>query len=238
MKGTRRLWRAARAMPSVGGFAVFLDDRPLRLPGGGRLTTATLSLGEAIAREWESRPLGETIAPEDIPLTRLAATAQERIAPDPGPTAASVAAYGRTDLLCYRAAAPEALVRRQDAAWQPWLEWAARELDAPLKVTKGVMPLAQDPAALASLGRAVAAASVPHLAALGVAVPTLGSLVLGLALVRGRLTPAEAAAAAFLDESFQAELWGADKEAAERREAAGAEIALAARFVALAEERA
>jgi len=236
MKGTRRLWREARAVPEAGGFSVHLDGRPVRLPGGGTLATPTRKLAEAIAREWESRPMGEAIRPENLPLTRLAATAQERIAPAKGPTVAAVAAYGKTDLLCYRAAAPEALVQRQEAAWQPWLEWAARELEAPLKVARGVMPVEQDPAALEALHRAVAAASVPCLAALGLAVPALGSLVLGLALVRGRLGPAEAAKAALLDESFQAETWGEDREAAERRDAVGAEIALAARFVALAGE--
>jgi chaperone required for assembly of F1-ATPase len=236
MKGTRRLWREARAVPGLGGFSVQLDGRPVRLPGGATLAIATRNLAEAIAREWESRPTGELIRPEDIPLTRLAATGQERIAPEKGPTVASVAAYGKTDLLCYRAAEPEALVQRQEAAWQPWLEWAADELEARLKVARGVMPLRQDEAALAALHRAVASAGPAALAALGLAVPALGSLVLGLALIRGRLGPAEAALCAFLDERFQAEIWGEDREAAERRDAVGAEIALAQRFVALAEE--
>jgi chaperone required for assembly of F1-ATPase len=215
---------------------VHLDGRPVRLPGGGTLAIATRGLAEAMAREWESRPTGELIRAEDIPLTRLAATAQVRMVPEKGPTVAAVAAYGKTDLLCYRAAAPEALVQLQEAAWQPWLEWAARELEARLLVARGVMPLKQDEAALEALHRAVAAAGPAALASLGLAVPALGSLVLGLALVRGRLGPAEAAACAFLDERFQAEMWGEDREAAERREAVGAEIALAQRFVALAEE--
>jgi chaperone required for assembly of F1-ATPase len=240
MKGTRRLWEEARAAPAPdaarsGGFAVFLDDQPLRAPGGAALVLSTRPLAEEIAREWLSRPQGESIRAEEIPLTRLAATAQERIAPAPGPTAAALAAFGANDLLCYRAAEPEALVRRQEAAWQPWLDWAAAELGARLKLTTGVMPLAQDRAALAALRRAVDAAPVPALAALGLAVPALGSLVLGLALIRGRLTAAEAARASLVDEIFQAELWGEEPEAAARRAAIAAEIALAARFSVLAE---
>ena len=234
MKGTRRLWNEARAAPAEGGFTILLDSRPLRVPGGGSLLLATRPLAEAVAREWESRPKGEMIRAEDIPLTRLAATAQERIAPAPEATLASIASYGGNDLLCYRAAEPEALVRRQEAAWQPWLDWAAKELGARLKITTGVMPLAQDPAALAALRAALAAASIPELAFLGVAVPALGSLVLGLAMIRGRLAPEEAAAASLLDETFQAELWGEEEEAVARRAAISAEIALAARFAALA----
>ncbi len=240
MKGAQRIWDEARAAPAPGGagpggFAIFLDAKPLRVPGGGPLILPTRPLAEAIAREWGSRPKGERIGADDLLLTRLAATAQERIAPAPGPTIAAIAAYGGSDLLCYRAAEPEALVRRQDAMWQPWLDWAARELGAPLRITTGVMPLAQDPSALAALGSAVAAASVPALAALGLVVPALGSLVLGLALIRGRIGAAEAANASLLDEMFQAELWGEDPLAAERRDAIRVEIAIATRYVALAE---
>jgi len=240
MNGTRRLWEEARAAPATnaadsGGFSVFLDGRPLRAPGGAALVLPTRALAEDIAREWQSRPRGASIPADHLLLTRLAATAQERIAPAPEPTIAAIAAYGATDLLCYRAAEPEALARRQEAAWQPWLDWAASELGARLKLTTGVMPLAQDPAALAALRAAVAAAPVPALAALGLAVPALGSLVLGLAVIRGRLTPAEAARASLVDELFQAEFWGEEPQAAARRAAIGAEIALAARFAALAE---
>ena len=71
------------------------------------------------------------------------------------------------------------------------------------------------------------------LAALGIAVPALGSLVLGLALAEGRLDGAAAHALGALDELFQAEQWGEDAEAAARRAAIAADIALAARFIAL-----
>ena len=45
-----------------------------------------------------------------------------------------VAAYGGTDLLCYRAEAPEELVRRQAEAWDPLLDWAADRYGARLAV--------------------------------------------------------------------------------------------------------
>ena len=144
----------------------------------------------------------------DVPLTRLAGTAQERIVPDPGPVVREIARYGETDLLCYRAEEPEALVQRQQAQWQPWLDWAAQEYAARLRVTAGVMPVAQDAQAVAALAAVVAAQPAPALAALGVAVPALGSLVLGLALAACRLDAAAVFALATLDEAFQAERWG------------------------------
>ena len=234
MKGARRNWSEARVVPQTSGFAVHLDSSPLRLPSAQVLVLARQDLAEAIAAEWMSQSEGEPIGRDDIPLTRLAGTAQERIAPDPRPTRAALAAYGRSDLLCYRAAEPEALIRREEALWQPWLDWAAEELGAPLRVTRGVMPVRQEPESLAALDRALERTDVPALAALGVAVPALGSLVLGLALAAERLSAATALAAAFADEIFQARVWGEDQVAVARRGAIGAEVLLAERYLALA----
>jgi chaperone required for assembly of F1-ATPase len=170
----------------------------------------------------------------DTPLTRLAGTAQDRIAPDPAPVIDAIARYGQSDLLCYRADTPPALVQRQTEHWQPWLDWAALHHDAHLKVTSGVMYVRQDPQAIAALRAAVARNDAPVLAALGVAVPALGSVVLGLALADGRLTAEEAHRIAALDELFQAEFWGEDADAAARRAQVAADIAVAARFMELA----
>jgi chaperone required for assembly of F1-ATPase len=156
-----------------------------------------------------------------------------RIAPDPGPTAAAIAVYGESDLLCYRAAAPAALAQRQDVAWTPWLDWARQELGAALTTTEGITHVPQHPAALAALRRAVDAQGAWRLAGLGIIVPALGSLVLGLAVAHGRLDPSSAHELSLLDETFQAELWGEDDLAASRRTHIEAELLDAARFMAL-----
>jgi len=169
-----------------------------------------------------------------VPLTRLAGTAQERIAPDPDAVADALAKYGESDLLCYRAERPEELVRRQDRAWQPWLDWAARHYGARLVPTTGIMHQPQDPAALAALRRALGEQDALTLAALGVAVPALGSLVLGLALAVGALDSGMAHALATLDETYQADQWGEDADAARRRERVGEDVAVAGRLMRLA----
>ena len=55
----------------------------------------------------------------DTPLTRLAGTAAERIAPDPAPTVDAIARYGEFDLLCYRAETPPALVHGSSSDGRP-----------------------------------------------------------------------------------------------------------------------
>jgi chaperone required for assembly of F1-ATPase len=231
----RRFWQTATATPCNSGWQVRLDGRPVRLPGGAPLLVASRALAVAIAAEWQlaGDAAGGTMSYDDVQLTRLAGTAQERIAPDPVPVMEELARYGQTDLLCYRASHPDALVRRQETSWQPWLDWAEQTLGARLRITEGVMPVAQDSVALAVLAEAVAAYDPLALAALGVAVPALGSLVLGLALAAGRLDAATAHGLSSLDEIFQEELWGRDPATAERRRIQGGEIALAGRFLEL-----
>jgi chaperone required for assembly of F1-ATPase len=175
---------------------------------------------------------------EDTPLTRVAGTAQERIFPDPDPTIDAIARYGETDLLCYRAGSPEGLVERQAELWQPWLDWAARTHDAPLRVTTGVGYIRQHHDSIAALKRQVLACDIYTLAGLGIAVPALGSLVLGLAMAQGELDAAAAADLGLLDELFQAEQWGEDAEAAKRRTSVRADIDLAGRFMTLSREAA
>ncbi|MFN8982697.1 MAG: ATP12 family protein [Alphaproteobacteria bacterium] len=231
----KRFWEAALAVPRhEGGYGVVLDGSPLRLPGGSILATDSGPLAEAIAEEWHKAGGGKggEMRQEDVPLTRLLGAAQERIAPDPKPMVEGLARYGETDLLCYRAE-DHRLAARQEAAWQPMMEWAALALDAPLGITRGLMPVPQAPASLAALEAAIARHDAAGLAALGVAVPALGSLVLGLALSLGRLDAGEAHRLAIVDELFQEEFWGSDDEAAARRADRLNEVKLAARFMAL-----
>jgi chaperone required for assembly of F1-ATPase len=233
----KRFWDQAAAVPTEdGSFRIELDGRPMRLPGGPVLAVPGARLAAAIAAEWQAAggARGGDMGFGDTPLTQLAGTAQERIAPDPAATVHAIACYAESDLLCYRAERPAELVARQARAWQPWLDWAARSHDAVLKVTTGIIHTPQDADALAALRASVARRSALELAGLGLAVPALGSLVLGLALAEGALDAAEAAETAALDELFQAEQWGEDAQAAARRAQVAEEIALAARFMALA----
>lgn len=231
----KRFWDRAEPVPREGGWGVALDGRPLRLPSGAALLLPGRRLAEAVAEEWQAAggAKGVEVALGALRLTRVIATAIDRIAPAPEATVEALANYGSTDLLCYRAEFPPELAARQAERWQPLLDWAALALDAPLAVTVGVVPVEQPPAALAALRAALARRTPVGLAALGVAVPALGSLVLGLALAEGRIGPDEAHALATLDEAFQAEAWGEDAEAAARLAGIAEDVRLAARILAL-----
>ncbi len=136
----KRFWDTASIEPADAGYAILLDGKAMHLPGGAVLRVDGEPLARAIAEEWQMAGGGKggDMSFADTPLTRLAGTAQQRIAPDPAPTIDAIASYAESDMLCYRAETPEKLVARQMRAWQPWLDWAALTYDAPLRVGSGI----------------------------------------------------------------------------------------------------
>jgi chaperone required for assembly of F1-ATPase len=190
-------------------------------------------LAEAIAEEWRAQ--GETVNPETMPMMRLAATAIDRVAPQREAVIDTVAAYGGSDLLCYRAEEPADLVERQKALWQPLLDWAALRFDAPLRVASGIMPVEQPADSCSALRRAVEGQGLLYLTALADLVHVSGSLVVALALIERHITVEAAIQVVFLDELYQAERWGEDDEAAERRAIIVQDLAAIMRFLTLVE---
>jgi chaperone required for assembly of F1-ATPase len=223
----KRVYEKAAVADVEGGWAITLDGRPLRPP----LVLPTRALAAAVAGEWNAQ--GEAMEPATMPLTRLASTARDRVEGNREAVIDEISAYGASDLLCYRAEHPQALVRRQAETWQPLLDWAARRYDAPLVVTGGVLPVTQNPQSLAALRAAVAAYDAFALAGLHAATTASGSLILALALATGQLDAAAVAAASQLDESYQAEKWGQDAEAEERLASLRAQLSDAEKFLGL-----
>ena len=227
----KRLYERASWRQGDGGFAIVLDEKAVATPAGVAVLLPEEPLARAIAGEWAAQT-GD-IATASMPLTRLAYAAIDHVAPCLAEVAAGVARFAETDLVCYRAAGPEALCERQDHAWQPLVDWARERFDAPLVVTTGVTPVAQETATLEALGKYVAGLDAFALTGLQGVVAVAGSLVIGLAVAEGRLTAAEAWAASRIDEDFQAGRWGEVEEAAEYRDRHHADLLAAAEFLAL-----
>ncbi len=232
----RRVWTKVRTVADGDGFVIMLDARPLRLPGGARLRVGARALADAVAEEWDGAgkdaPDG-MIASDTLPMTRLAATLQERVFPNRVAVIASLLGYVHGELLCYRATHPAELRARQQAEWQPWLDWCALRHGIHLRTTDGVMPVSQPEDASRAMAGVLASQGDAVLAGLGVLVPVLGSLVLALALAEGALSGPDAIRLALLDELDQLSRWGADCEAEARHGMLGREVEDTARFIAL-----
>lgn len=211
----KRFWTDAGAdeAPGEAGFRVLLDGRPVRTPAKALLAVPTRDMALAIAAEWDAQE--EKIDPTTMPMTRAANAAIDKVAVQHAEVADMLAAYGDSDLLCYRADGPEALVARQATAWDPALDWAATELGARLEVFAGVIHAPQPPEALARLSARVHGFSPFQLAAFHDLVSLSGSLVLGFAAAADWREAEAIWTMSRIDEDWQEEQWGHDEEAAE-----------------------
>lgn len=228
----KRFYKEASAAPrEEGGFAVLLDGRTVKTPARAPLVVPSRALAGAMADEWAAQ--GEFVDPRTMWLTRLANTAIDRVSPRREAVIDEIAAFAGADLLCYRADHPDGLAQRQAEHWEPLLAWAEQAFGARLRVTAGIVHVAQDEAALAALRRAIADLDAFELSALHNAVTLTGSAILGLALVHGRLDPDRAFEAAHVDEAWQAGMCGEDEEEAARLALRRAELADTARFLDL-----
>ena len=227
----RRFWTAADIRAAADGWEVVLDGTPLRTPGKLPLVLPTEELAREVAAEWNAQT--DLIAPATMPLTRAVNSAVERVTPQHGAVAAMLAEYGGSDLLCYRASAPQALVARQAEAWDPLLDWAAQDSGARLTTTQDIAHVAQPPQALDTMRQRVEALDPFALTALHDLVTLPGSLVLGLAVLAGRIDASEAHRLSRIDEAFQAEQWGSDDEAEAAAEARHAAMRMAERLFLL-----
>lgn len=227
----KRFYKAATVADAKNGFQVQLDGRPLKTRGGAEFLIPTRALAEAVATEWDEA--GETIDPRAMPLTRLAFTAIDSVHPNREIVVDEMVAFASSDLLSYRAEAPEELAVRQAHAWDPLLDWSAKYHGARLQTTAGISHVAQSQETLSALRNAVGKHDDFALAALHTATSLTGSLIIALAMRERRVDATEAFRLATVDETFQAEKWGRDEEAQSRLTNHASELAAAERFLRL-----
>jgi chaperone required for assembly of F1-ATPase len=233
----KRFYKETAVDQGDGGHRILLDGRPMRTPAKAVLVVPTRALAEAIAAEWGAVPDKADINVSHLPLTRLAATGLDRVTSQRARVIEDTAKYAGSDMLCYRASEPETLVKRQQAIWQPLLDWADERYGARLVIVEGLAFVEQPADAVARLGDAVATHSDLGLSALYNLTHISGSLIVALAVAEGHLAAADAFAAAQLDELYQIERWGEDPIATKRHEGIRHDIEAGARFLALLEQQ-
>ncbi|MGJ8545791.1 MAG: ATP12 family chaperone protein [Sulfitobacter sp.] len=228
----KRFWKASEVIEAPGGFTVALDGRPIKTPAKAPLVMPTRAMAEAVAGEWDAQE--GIIDPGSMPCTRTANAAIDKVAVQHAEVADMLAAYGDSDLLCYRADHPEELVERQSAQWDPWLSWAQEALNVQLLPRVGVVHVPQEPEALAAMSRLVHGYDKFQLAAFHDLVSLSGSLVIGFAAAQGARDIEALWDISRLDENWQIEQWGADDEASAMAEVKKAAFVHAKRMFDLA----
>jgi len=230
----KRFYKKAAAEPAAdkdGLYQVVLDSRPIKSPAKADLFLPGKALAEAVAEEWEAQ--AEKIEPAAMPLMTYVSTAVDRVEPQREAVAAEVATFAASDLLCYRADRQPDLVKKQESAWTPMLQWAESRFGGPFAVTSGIMPVAQPNTTLMLVAREVGRLDSFQLTALHTMTTAMGSLILGFSVYDDFKTPDEAFALSLMDEDHQADLWGRDEEAEARRNRLREEVRSAKRFISL-----
>ncbi|MEQ9447849.1 MAG: ATP12 family protein [Rhodospirillaceae bacterium] len=228
----KRVYKTVSVSEDGDVFGVLLDGKPVRTPLRKTLGARTRALAEALAQEWDAQD--PVIDREAMPLTRLVSTALDRVGPEREEVIAALMSYVDAELLCYRAEHPADLKTRQQRTWDPVLEWLRAAHGADLACVEGIMPASQSPDSVAALQAALTKLDDERLTAFQACAAATKSLALAFALVDGPLTAEQVAAAAHLDEIYQAEQWGEDAEALARRKAINAEIKAIGEFLKLA----
>jgi chaperone required for assembly of F1-ATPase len=226
----RRFYAHATAEEGDHGFAVLLDGRQVRTPAHRTLAAPTHGLAQAIAAEWEAQQ--NAIDPAHMPLTRLANSIIDGVADAPAVVAAEIARYVGSDLLFYRAEGPQGLIARQAEHWDPVLDWARDVLGARFMLSAGITYVPQPERSLAAAQGAIPDYPWP-LGAVHSITTLTGSALLALAVLRGQIAAEQAWAAANVDDDWNAEQWGQDELAVQRRAFRKAEMDAAATVLIL-----
>ena len=219
----KRFYAQAHFEARDGAFVLLLDGRPAQTPGRNRIALPTQAAAQLIADEWQAQ--ADQIDPATMPITRIVNSAIDGVAREMDAVRAEIAKYAGSDLICYRASDPEALVEAQAQAWDPVLAFIRDTFGARFVLAEGVMFAEQPDHALAALRKAIDAfdSELP-LATLHVMTTLTGSALIALALVHGHFDLDAAWAAAHAEEDYQMRIWGADAEALARREKRWAEM--------------
>jgi len=207
----KRFWDAARVEHCATGFAVYLDQRPLKTTLKNPVIVPTKGFAEKIAHEWAA--VDGKIQKHQMPFTRFAEAALDAAGSEHAGIVDNLAGYGETDLLCYRAETPVELIARQAESWDPLLDWAAYELAAPLNKTQGIIAIGQPRSSIQKLRICVEQFDLFQLTAFYDLVKISGSLVIALAVSRNHIDAATGWQLSRVDDAWQIEQWGSDDEA-------------------------
>lgn len=210
----KRFYTSVEVGEGETGCQVLLDGRPVRTPMKAQLDMRSDKLAALVAAEWAAQL--EQIQPHTMPITRLATTVIDLMPTRRRPAQAEIEDYAATDTLCYRSPEPRALATRQGEQWQPWLDWAATALDAPMSATDGIEPVDQPIPSLKAIAGHIHALDDWRLVGVHAATKIMGSAILALALNEAVVQAEEAHQLALLDELFEVERWGLEEEQANR----------------------
>lgn len=212
----KRFYKSVDVEEGEGGWTVLLDGKAIRTPAQALIVLPTENAALLVAAEFSAQT--DVVNLATMPAYRLVNTVIDGVSADPQAVIEDIMRFASSDMTCYRADAPDALVVSQSSAWDPVLDWAQERLGARFTLSEGVMHVEQPRESIAAIGHHLRQDADPfRLASLHVMTSISGSALIALALEAGTLSFDQAWAAAHVDEDWNIAQWGEDQEAAARR---------------------
>lgn len=224
----KRFYKTVSVEAHGESFIVKLDQYTLKTPGKKALIFARREHAEHVAKEWDAQI--ETIRPEFMPCTRLFNVAVERTPGTRDDVIREGVKYAGTDLLCYREGRETALSRHQSEHWDPLLDWA-NGLGISLKPTASIIAIEQADEALDAVRACLSKLDDLRLTLAVHFIATLGSAVLGVAVIKHHITAKEAFRLSRLDALWQITQWGEVDDAKERADEIETELIALANLI-------
>ncbi|OWM71474.1 ATP synthase mitochondrial F1 complex assembly factor 2 [Punica granatum] len=193
------------------GWSVMLDYRTLKTPSKRPLKLPTLGLAKAIAAEWEYQQT-DGIRPFTMPLMKLACTALERVPLTRPKVIEHLMKKFNQDLVFCRAPDDNDLTsdvhERQVEKIDPLLEWLNSEFGFKPVVYSSFFGGKQEDGLVKAVEDLLKKTNDCELAAIDAMAAAAHSLVIAIALFRGRLQIEEAIELIRLEEDVQVDKWG------------------------------
>ena len=207
----KRFWKNVHVVSSETGYLIKLDDKILKTPAKKQMLLPTEALAKKVASEWGKQV--EEVDPTSMPFTKSSNAALDKVSEQFEEVSSLLGEYGDTDLLYYRADSPPELQKRQKTGWDPIVNWAENTFKVQINCGMGIVYIPQDAKLFSEINIKINSLSIFELTAFYDMVSITGSLILGLAIINGRLSAEEAYQLSRIDEQWQLEQWGEDEEA-------------------------
>ncbi|KAH7373613.1 hypothetical protein KP509_17G065200 [Ceratopteris richardii] len=205
----RRFYKSAYAKEASDGdgYLVMLDHRTLKTPAKTYLKVPSLALAHAIAAEWEYQDQ-DAIRPFTMPLMKLTSTAIDKVPKEREKIIQNLLDFFHTDAVCCRHAVDSPLGELQAEIMNPLLDWIEKEFGCRPSHSSSLFVGNQSDEVVEALRKALKKTNDWQLAAIDALSAAAKSLVIALAVSRGKLGIEEAIQAIRLEEDFQIEEWG------------------------------
>ncbi len=196
-------------------FYILLDNKKLKTPLKKELIFSNDLMAKEVLREWDQR--SNIINTDDLVFYGLLSTAIDRVSEEKNSYINDIINFIDTDLICYRADNPIDLVSHQNKQWDPIISLIEKYINTKVGVFKGVMPSQQNLKVHHEIKNLVVELSNVQISVLHRITNLIGSIFLALCILKKDLTNKQAFELSFLDELWQAENWGYEEDASEKR---------------------